>query len=135
MSNPSSLQALTMAPSSAGVVNGRPPDEIIVDETMVLDRPRSSLLEDAQRQAKKGCSSDNNVLQQTNTSIDLGIGIATTAAHIPKVSFRNMLVGENHIESEKKSLDDLDVVVSEEMYDVNDGPIPEIMFSDQSIVE
>ncbi|KAK8658313.1 hypothetical protein V6N13_036521 [Hibiscus sabdariffa] len=84
MSNPGSLQALTMAPSSAGVVNGRPPDEIIVDETMVLDRPRSPLLEDAQRQAKKGCSSDNNVLQQTNISSDLGIGTAIAAAHIPK---------------------------------------------------
>ncbi|KAK9020721.1 hypothetical protein V6N11_010738 [Hibiscus sabdariffa] len=86
MSNPGSLQALTMAPSSAGVVNGRPPDEIIVDETMVLDRPRSPLLEDAQRQAKKGCSSDNNVLQQTNISSDLGIGTAIAAAHIPKQS-------------------------------------------------
>ncbi|KAL4341700.1 hypothetical protein GQ457_08G018670 [Hibiscus cannabinus] len=121
-----------MAPSSTDVVNGCPPDEIIVDETMVLDKPRSPFLKDAQRQAKKGCRSDNNVLQQTNTSIDLGIGTATAAAHILKVSFRDMLVGENHIESEKKSLDDLDVVVTEgDVRLMNDGPIPEIMFSDQ----
>ncbi|KAK8665642.1 hypothetical protein V6N13_005805 [Hibiscus sabdariffa] len=99
---------------------------------MVLDRPRSPLLEDAQRQIKKGCSRDNNILQQTDTSTIARLDTAATAAHIQKVSFRDMLVGENHIGSEKKSLEDLDVVITEgDVRLMNDGPIPEIMFSDQ----
>ncbi|KAK8993935.1 hypothetical protein V6N11_008147 [Hibiscus sabdariffa] len=51
---------------------------------MVLDRPRSPLLEDAQRQIKKGCSRDNNILQQTDTSTIARLDIAATAAHIQK---------------------------------------------------
>ncbi|KAK8563978.1 hypothetical protein V6N12_036112 [Hibiscus sabdariffa] len=80
------MLALTSVQPFVGVVNNRSPDEVIVDETMVLDRPRSPLLEDAQRQIKKGCSRDNNILQQTDTSTIARLDTAATAAHIQKIT-------------------------------------------------
>ncbi|KAK8609057.1 hypothetical protein V6N13_025364 [Hibiscus sabdariffa] len=60
MSKPNSPQALTLAPQIVGSANGRPPDECIVLEDVMMDRPRSPLLEDAQRQTKKGRNLDHS---------------------------------------------------------------------------
>ncbi|KAK8624053.1 hypothetical protein V6N13_065410 [Hibiscus sabdariffa] len=53
MQNPNTLRALTSGSSLAGAGNARPPDEVLIVDDMIMDRPRSPLLEDVQRQIKK----------------------------------------------------------------------------------
>ncbi|KAK8662828.1 hypothetical protein V6N13_024715 [Hibiscus sabdariffa] len=119
MSKPNSPQALTLAPQIVGSANGRPPDECIVVEDVMMDRPRSPLLEDAQRQTKKGRSIDHsdNSLDFAMTESDTGIGLMNLQPQKP--SFREMLIGGSKAIPEKKSLCDLDVDVAED--DENDA--------------
>ncbi|KAK8999673.1 hypothetical protein V6N11_065171 [Hibiscus sabdariffa] len=114
MSKPNSPQALTLAPQIVGSANGRPPDECIVVEDVMMDRPRSPLLEDAQRQTKKGRSIDHsdNSLDFAMTESDTGIGLMNLQPQKP--SFREMLIGGSKAIPEKKSLCDLDVDVAED---------------------
>ncbi|KAK8519411.1 hypothetical protein V6N12_025450 [Hibiscus sabdariffa] len=87
MENPNSLRALTSVSSLARAVNGRPPDQPIIVDDVSMDRPRSPLLEDAQRQSKKGCNSE--VSDQSHESAMGDID------QRQKPPFYDMLIGGN----------------------------------------
>ncbi|KAK8619372.1 hypothetical protein V6N13_133334 [Hibiscus sabdariffa] len=106
MENPNSLRALTSVSSLARAVNGRPPDQPIIVDDVSMDRPRSPLLEDAQRQSKKGCNSE--VSDQSHESAMGDID------QRQKPPFYDMLIGGNADKTVKKSFGDLDVDVLEE---------------------
>ncbi|KAK8571473.1 hypothetical protein V6N12_027561 [Hibiscus sabdariffa] len=79
-----------------------------------MDRPRSPLLEDAQRQFKKGQNFEALDYPQESDMVDNDQSLGAMFPPPQKVSFRDMLIGDMREQSYTKSLGDLDVDVLEE---------------------